>query len=66
MSKLAPLVGKDITIKYYLDRFCHLCADALFQVRKVCAMSIGDIAAVVGTNLTEKILVSSNSTLNYF
>lgn len=58
MSKLAPLVGKDITINWYLDRFCHLCHDKLFQVRKVCASSIGEMATVVGINLTEHVLVS--------
>jgi len=61
MSKLAPLLGTEITVKFYLERFRCLCNDSLFQVRKVCAVSIGDIAAVIGTNLTEKFLVSRDT-----
>ncbi len=66
MSKLAPLVGKDITIKCYLERFCHLCHDKLFQVRKVCASSIGEMASVVGSHITENVLVRKLIVFFYF
>ena len=35
MSKMAPLVGQDITERYFLPRFKALCSDPLFHVRKV-------------------------------
>lgn len=35
MSKMAPLVGRDITERYFLPRFELLCSDPLFHVRKV-------------------------------
>lgn len=60
MIKVAPLVGKDVTVRAYLARFCRLCHDQLFQVRRVCASSIGDIASIVGPNLTEEVLVIHN------
>jgi len=38
MSKMAPLVGRDITERYFLPRFEVLCSDPLFHVRKVSNM----------------------------
>ena len=35
MSEMAPLVGQDITERYFLPRFKALCSDPLFHVRKV-------------------------------
>ena len=35
MSKMAPLVGRDIAERYFLPRFEVLCSDPLFHVRKV-------------------------------
>ena len=59
MIKLAPLAGKEITVNSYLDLFCRLCDDTVVQVRKTCATGMGDLANVIGTRLTEVILVSS-------
>lgn len=58
MSKLARLVGKEIVVNWFLERFCILCQDSMFQVRRVCASSMGEIAAVIGTRLTETVLVN--------
>lgn len=57
MSKVAPLVGKDITEKYFLPQFTELCKDSLFHIRKVCAANFGDICGVVGQDATEDILL---------
>ena len=35
MSKMAPMVGKEITERYFLGQFDNLCSDPLFHVRKV-------------------------------
>ena len=35
MTKLAPLIGRDITERVFLPRFAQMCGDALFHVRKV-------------------------------
>ena len=55
---MAPLIGREMTERLFLERFTRMCADALFQVRKVCASNFGEFCAVVGTQLTEDVLVS--------
>lgn len=36
MCKMAPMVGKDITERLILPRFCEMCCDCrMFHVRKV-------------------------------
>ena len=35
MSKMAPLLGQDMTEREFLPRFCEMCTDPLFHVRKV-------------------------------
>ena len=35
MSKMAPMVGRDITEQHFMPRFLEMCTDALFHVRKV-------------------------------
>ncbi|XP_067652589.1 serine/threonine-protein phosphatase 4 regulatory subunit 1-like isoform X1 [Haliotis asinina] len=54
MSKMAPLLGKDITERQFLSRYCEMCTDPLFHVRKVCAANFGELCAVVGTENTEE------------
>lgn len=39
MSKMAPLLGKEMTERVFLDRFCEMCCDPLFHVRKVSVTS---------------------------
>uniref|UniRef100_UPI00398E8ABC serine/threonine-protein phosphatase 4 regulatory subunit 1-like isoform X2 n=1 Tax=Pristiophorus japonicus TaxID=55135 RepID=UPI00398E8ABC len=58
MCKMASMVGKAITERYILHRFCEMCCDCrMFHVRKVCAANIGDISSVVGREATEELLL---------
>lgn len=58
MCKMAPMVGKDITERLILPRFCEMCCDCrMFHVRKVCAANFGDICSVVGQPATEEMLL---------
>ncbi|XP_064409633.1 serine/threonine-protein phosphatase 4 regulatory subunit 1 isoform X3 [Latimeria chalumnae] len=58
MCKMAPMVGKDITERLILPRFCEMCCDCrMFHVRKVCAANFGDICSVVGREATEEMLL---------
>ncbi|XP_052229357.1 serine/threonine-protein phosphatase 4 regulatory subunit 1-like isoform X1 [Dreissena polymorpha] len=57
MSKMAPLLGKEMTERVFLDRFCEMCTDPLFHVRKVCAANFGDFCSVVSQESTEKKLL---------
>ncbi|KAM8966915.1 serine/threonine-protein phosphatase 4 regulatory subunit 1 [Pelodytes ibericus] len=58
MCKMASMVGRDITERLILPRFCEMCCDCrMFHVRKVCAANFGDICSVVGHEATEKMLL---------
>jgi len=57
LSKMAPLIGKDMSEAIFLERFASLCVDPLFHVRKVCAANFGDFSSVVGMESTEKVLL---------
>ncbi|XP_006891496.1 PREDICTED: serine/threonine-protein phosphatase 4 regulatory subunit 1-like [Elephantulus edwardii] len=58
MCKMASMVGKDITERLILPRFCEMCCDCrMFHVRKVCAANFGDICSVVGQQATEEKLL---------
>ncbi|ESO91001.1 hypothetical protein LOTGIDRAFT_122480 [Lottia gigantea] len=57
MSKMSPLLGKDITERLFLSRYCEMCTDPVFNVRKVCATNFGEICSVVGSENTEKYLL---------
>ncbi|KAM6217483.1 serine/threonine-protein phosphatase 4 regulatory subunit 1 [Rhynchocyon petersi] len=58
MCKMASMVGKDITERLILPRFCEMCCDCrMFHVRKVCAANFGDICSVVGQQATEEQLL---------
>jgi len=58
LSKMAPLIGQEMTERLFLQRFALLCADPLFHVRKVCAANFGDFSGVVGSQPTEQTLLS--------
>ncbi|XP_055955388.1 serine/threonine-protein phosphatase 4 regulatory subunit 1-like isoform X3 [Patella vulgata] len=57
MSKMAPLLGKDITERLFLPRYCEMCTDPVFNVRKVCATNFGELCSVVGSDNSEKFLL---------
>jgi serine/threonine-protein phosphatase 4 regulatory subunit 1 len=58
LSKMAPLIGREMSERLFLERFAALCVDPLFHVRKVCAANFGDFSGVVGSVSTEQILVN--------
>ncbi|XP_076385857.1 serine/threonine-protein phosphatase 4 regulatory subunit 1 isoform X1 [Megachile rotundata] len=47
MSKMAPLIGKRLTEKIFLDRYIALCEDKDIYVRKVCVSHFGEICVAV-------------------
>ncbi|XP_056155646.1 serine/threonine-protein phosphatase 4 regulatory subunit 1 isoform X2 [Lampris incognitus] len=58
MCQVSRVVGKDVTEKLFLPRFCQLCCDCrMFHVRKVCAANFGDMCSVVGGEATEQLLL---------
>lgn len=57
MSRVAPLLGKDITERILLKRFAELCASPLFHVRKQASYYIGYYCPVIGMSAFEKTLV---------
>ncbi|XP_026097365.1 serine/threonine-protein phosphatase 4 regulatory subunit 1 isoform X3 [Carassius auratus] len=58
ICKMAPMVGKDVTERLFLPRFCEMCCDCrMFHVRKVCAANFGDMCSVVGGEATEELLL---------
>ncbi|XP_013931511.1 PREDICTED: serine/threonine-protein phosphatase 4 regulatory subunit 1-like isoform X2 [Thamnophis sirtalis] len=58
ICKMASMVNKSTLERLLLLRFCELCSDGkLFQVRKVCAASFGDICSAVGQEATENNLI---------
>ncbi|KRT85871.1 HEAT domain-containing protein [Oryctes borbonicus] len=57
MSKMASLLGRDVTERVFLDRFSQLCKNNTFYVRKACASHFGDFCSVVGKDAYEKILL---------
>uniref|UniRef100_UPI00358E2CDE serine/threonine-protein phosphatase 4 regulatory subunit 1 isoform X2 n=1 Tax=Myxine glutinosa TaxID=7769 RepID=UPI00358E2CDE len=58
MCSVAAIVGREVTERLLLPRFCELCGvGRIFHVRKVCAASFGDMCNVVGQSTTEKVLL---------
>ncbi|XP_016344779.1 serine/threonine-protein phosphatase 4 regulatory subunit 1-like, partial [Sinocyclocheilus anshuiensis] len=58
ICKMAPMVGKDVTERLFLPRFCEMCCDCrMFHVRKVCAANFGDVCSVVGGEAMEELLL---------
>ncbi|XP_043248698.1 serine/threonine-protein phosphatase 4 regulatory subunit 1-like isoform X2 [Colletes gigas] len=48
MSKMAPLIGKELTEKIFLDKYITLCKDEEFYVRRICVTYFGTFFASVG------------------
>ncbi|XP_056647680.1 serine/threonine-protein phosphatase 4 regulatory subunit 1-like isoform X2 [Diorhabda sublineata] len=63
MSKLAPLLGRDVTERVFLGRFAELCSSSKSYIRKVCAAYFGHFCAVVSRESVEKILLPQYLTL---
>ena len=58
MVRISPLVNNDVVEKLFLPKFCELCSESMFHIRKVCATSMGEMCRVVGPELSEQKLVS--------
>ncbi|KAK6626881.1 hypothetical protein RUM44_009358 [Polyplax serrata] len=58
MGKMAPLIGKEATEKYFLDVFVHLCSNEGYKIRIKCVKSLGEMSVVLGTETTEKYLLN--------
>ncbi|XP_015185244.1 PREDICTED: serine/threonine-protein phosphatase 4 regulatory subunit 1-like isoform X2 [Polistes dominula] len=48
MSKMALLIGKELTEKVFLDRYIALCEDNIFHVRRMCVLHFGEMCTAVG------------------
>ncbi|XP_076764465.1 serine/threonine-protein phosphatase 4 regulatory subunit 1 isoform X2 [Xylocopa sonorina] len=48
MSKMAPLIGKELTEKIFLDRYIALCEDENLYVRKICVSHFREFCVAVG------------------
>ncbi|XP_066603921.1 serine/threonine-protein phosphatase 4 regulatory subunit 1-like isoform X2 [Prorops nasuta] len=48
MSKMAPLIGSELTEKFFLDRYIELCKSQTVFVRKTCATHFGEMCSAVG------------------
>jgi len=57
-GKLAPLIGRELTTKYFLEPFCRLCSSPVFHTRKACASNITEMANIVVMEEVEKYLLS--------
>jgi len=53
MSKMAPLLGQELTEEMFLPRFTDLCIHETVAIRKTCASNFGDFCAVVSRHVTE-------------
>lgn len=56
-GKLAPLIGRELTSKYFLEPFCRLSTSPVFHTRKACASNITEIANIVSTQEVEQFLI---------
>lgn len=59
MSKMALLIGKELTEKVFLDRYIALCGDNVVHVRRMCVVHFGEMCAAVGRKALLYKLVST-------
>ncbi|KAG8271741.1 Serine/threonine-protein phosphatase 4 regulatory subunit 1 [Homalodisca vitripennis] len=53
MSKMAPLLGSEVTEMMFVPRFTALCSHNGVAIRNTCATNFGDFCAVVSRQVTE-------------
>lgn len=58
MVRISPVVRQVLVETVFLPKFCELCSESMFHIRKVCATTIGDMCRAVGPQLAEDYLVS--------
>lgn len=66
MCKMAPLIGKEMTEKIFLDRYIALCKDKEFYTRKICASHFGKLCSAVGRKTLFRKLVGISLSLSLF
>lgn len=66
MCKMAPLIGKEMTEKIFLDRYIALCKDKEFYTRKICASHFGKLCSAVGRKTLFRKLVGISFSLSFF
>lgn len=58
MALLAPIIGKEKTGEFFLDKFLELCTSEHYEVRKMCAIYCPHLCKVMGIEISEQYLVS--------
>lgn len=58
MCRLAPLIGSELTEKFFLTRYLDLCEDNDMMVRKICAIHFAEMCTAVGKEKLYSKLVS--------
>lgn len=66
MCKMAPLIGKEMTEKIFLDRYIALCKDKEFYTRKICASHFGKLCSAVGRKTLFRKLVGTSPFFFFF
>ncbi|XP_054724717.1 serine/threonine-protein phosphatase 4 regulatory subunit 1-like [Uloborus diversus] len=59
MNKILLFIGREMTVKFFLDPFVSMCAKADKYIRKVCASNFLTYAHFVGEGLTDSPLLLS-------
>lgn len=60
MGKLAQLLGKEATVRLFLDKFSECCCDEdRVPVRETCARNFGEMCAGLGGDISEFRMVST-------
>jgi len=59
MGKLAYWLGKEATIRLLLDHFEGCCFNKRPGVREACALSMGDICAIIGPEMSQGRMVGN-------
>ncbi|KAL0280241.1 UNVERIFIED_CONTAM: hypothetical protein PYX00_001593 [Menopon gallinae] len=57
MCQMVPLVGKEITERYFLQRFIEMCSHLDFTVREVCVRNFSAVCFVVGSETSDSLLL---------
>lgn len=66
MALLAPIIGKEKTGDFFLEKFLELCTNERYEVRKMCAMYCPHLCKVMGIETSEKHLVMKFNNECYF
>lgn len=65
MALLSSIIGQDDTEKHLLDRFCDMCENDVYSIRRWCADYMPVFCYVLGQTITEKRLVRTSSFITH-